>query len=184
VPSDRARQRRPPAALPRPRGRLNPRRGLARRPRDLRHLSAAAERTLGATLLADAGLNRNNGAFKNLAAAADVTGFLSRRGLIWEVYPATVRKDHLDFLRSVGNPYVGVGLQPFDSAVLAGVERKYDEARFEQTLQSLTEAASVAVEVIRASPATTLKVSGAIMDARAGCRAPGVSTTVLCCPRP
>ncbi len=107
---------------------------------------------LRAALLADAGLNLNNGAFKNLRAAADATGFLSRRGLICEVYPATVRPDHLEFLRGVGNPYVGVGLQSFDSAVLAGVERKYDEARFEQILQSLTEVAQVAVEVIMGLP--------------------------------
>jgi radical SAM superfamily enzyme YgiQ (UPF0313 family) len=110
---------------------------------------------LGATLLADAGLNLNNSAFQNLRAAADATGFLQRRGLICEVYPATVRKDHLDFLRNVGNPYVGVGLQSFDTAVLAGVERKYDEARFEQTLQSLTEVASVAVEIIMGLPGDT-----------------------------
>ncbi len=38
----------------------------------------------------DAGLNLNNGAFKNLRAAADATGFLARRGLIYEVYPATL----------------------------------------------------------------------------------------------
>jgi radical SAM superfamily enzyme YgiQ (UPF0313 family) len=107
---------------------------------------------LGATLLADAGLNLNNGAFQNLRAAADATGFLSRRGLICEVYPATVRPDHLAFLKGVGNAYVGVGLQSFDTAVLAGVERKYDEARFEKTLQSLTEVASVAVEVIMGLP--------------------------------
>ena len=110
---------------------------------------------LGATLLADAGLNLNNGAFQNLRAAADATGFLSTRGLICEVYPATVRPDHLDFLRAVGNPYVGVGLQSFDTAVLAGVERKYDEARFEQTLQSLTEVAHVAVEIIMGLPGDT-----------------------------
>ena len=66
---------------------------------------------LGAALLADAGLNLNNGAFQNLRAAAENTGFLSGRGLICEVYPATVRPDHLEFLRAVGNPYVGVGLQ-------------------------------------------------------------------------
>jgi radical SAM superfamily enzyme YgiQ (UPF0313 family) len=107
---------------------------------------------LGAALLADAGLNLNNGAFQNLRAAAENTGFLSGRGLICEVYPATVRPDHLAFLRAVGNPYVGVGLQSFDTAVLAGVERKYDEARFEKTLQSLTEVAHVAVEVIMGLP--------------------------------
>lgn len=107
---------------------------------------------LRAALLADAGLNLNNGAFLNLRKAADCTGFLAGRGLICEVYPATVRRDHLDFLRGVGNPYVGVGLQSFDTAVLAGVERKYDEARFEQTLYALTEVAHVAVEVIMGLP--------------------------------
>jgi hypothetical protein len=103
-------------------------------------------------LLADAGLNLNNGAFLNLRTAVEQTGFLAGRGLICEVYPAKVRQDHLDFLRAVGNPYVGVGLQSFDSAVLAQVERKYDEARFEQTLHALGEVAKVAVEVIMGLP--------------------------------
>ena len=44
--------------------------------------------------------------------------------------------------------YVGVGLQSFDNKVLANVERKYDEARFDQTLHELGEVASLAVEVI------------------------------------
>lgn len=107
---------------------------------------------LGAALLADAGLNLNNGAFQNLRAAAERTGFLSGRGLICEVYPATVRRDHLDFLRTINDPYVGVGLQSFDTNVLAQLERKYDEARFEETLQALTEVAHVAVEVIMGLP--------------------------------
>ncbi len=110
---------------------------------------------LRGALLADAGLNLNNGAFRNLAAAAERTGFLTGRGLICEVYPATVRKDHLDFLRSVGNAYVGVGLQSFDSEVLAQVDRKYDAARFEQTLHALGEVAKVAVEIIMGLPGDT-----------------------------
>jgi radical SAM superfamily enzyme YgiQ (UPF0313 family) len=107
---------------------------------------------LGAALLADAGLNLNNAAFRNLREAAERTGFLGERGLICEVYPATVRREHLDFLRSIGSPHVGVGLQSFDSEVLAHVERKYDEARFEETLHALTEVASVAVEIIMGLP--------------------------------
>jgi hypothetical protein len=102
----------------------------------------------GAARLAGAGLNLNAGAFHNLRAAAEETGFFAGRGLICEVYPATVRREHLDFLRGVGDAYVGVGLQSFDSAVLAQVERKYDEARFEQTLGALGEVAHVAVKVI------------------------------------
>lgn len=117
--------------------------------------AAMAGLGLRAALLADAGLNLNHGAFHNLRAAAEETGFLAARGLICEVYPATVRRDHLDFLRAVGDAYVGVGLQSFDTAVLAQVERKYDEARFEQTLHALGEVASVAVEVIMGLPGDT-----------------------------
>jgi len=107
---------------------------------------------LGAALLADAGLNLNQAAFQNLREAAERTGFLAHRGLICEVYPAKVRREHLDFLAGVGNAYVGVGLQSFDNKVLAHVERKYDEARFEETLAALAEVATLAVEIIVGLP--------------------------------
>jgi hypothetical protein len=107
---------------------------------------------LGAALLADAGLNLNQAAFHNLRDAASRSGFLSRRGLICEVYPAKVRREHLDFLAGVGNAYVGVGLQSFDNKVLANVERKYDEARFEETLRALAQVATLAVEIIVGLP--------------------------------
>jgi radical SAM superfamily enzyme YgiQ (UPF0313 family) len=114
---------------------------------------AAMERIgLNAALLADAGLNLNQAAFHNLQLAAKQTGFLSERGLICEVYPAKVRREHIDFLSEIGNAYVGVGLQSFDNTVLANVERKYDEARFEETLRALGEVATVAVEVIVGLP--------------------------------
>ncbi len=113
---------------------------------------AIGELGLRSALLADAGLNLNHAAFQNLRAAADQTGFLKRRGLICEVYPAKVRREHLDFLSGVGDPYVGVGLQSFDNAVLANVERKYDEARFEATLGALGDVAKVAVEIILGLP--------------------------------
>jgi radical SAM superfamily enzyme YgiQ (UPF0313 family) len=107
---------------------------------------------LGAALLADAGLNLNQAAFNNLRYAADRSGFLARRGLICEVYPAKVRREHLDFLAGVGNAYVGVGLQSFDNKVLANVERKYDEARFDETLRALGQVATLAVEIIVGLP--------------------------------
>jgi hypothetical protein len=107
---------------------------------------------LGAALLADAGLNLNQAAFNNLRDAASRSGFLSRRGLICEVYPAKVRREHLDFLAGVGNAYVGIGLQSFDNKVLANVERKYDEARFEETLRALAQVATLAVEIIVGLP--------------------------------
>jgi hypothetical protein len=110
---------------------------------------------LGAALLADAGLNLNQAAFNNLREAAGRSGFLTRRGLICEVYPAKVRREHLDFLAGVGNAYVGVGLQSFDNKVLANVERKYDEARFDETLHALGEVATLAVEIIVGLPGDT-----------------------------
>ena len=113
---------------------------------------AMAPAGVRAVLLADAGLNLNNGAFQNLRHAAEETGFLAQRGLICEVYPATVRADHLAFLRQIGQAHVGVGLQSFDPAVLAQVDRKYDEARFEQTLDQLCAVAQVAIEIILGLP--------------------------------
>ena len=100
----------------------------------------------------DAGLNLNQHAFRNLREAADRTGFFAARHLICEVYPAKVRREHIDFLASVHKPLVGVGLQSFDNAVLKHVERHYDEARFEDTLGQLREVAQVAVEIILGLP--------------------------------
>ena len=114
--------------------------------------AAMARIGLGAALLADAGLNLNQAAFHNLQIAARETGFLAHRGLICEVYPAKVRQEHLDFLAGVGNAYVGVGLQSFDNKVLANVERKYDEARFDDTLRALGQVATLAVEIIVGLP--------------------------------
>src|SRR5262249_46524399 len=60
--------------------------------------------------------------------------------------------EHLDFLGSVRGAYVGIGLQSFDNAVLANVERNYDEKRFDQTFEKLREVASIAVEIILGLP--------------------------------
>jgi radical SAM superfamily enzyme YgiQ (UPF0313 family) len=113
---------------------------------------AIAENGRSTLLLVDAGLNLNKAAFTNLSAAAEQTGFLDDRNLICEVYPAKVRDEHLKFLDSVGNPHIGVGLQSFDSTVLSGVERKYDEARFNNILTDLRSVASLAIEIILGLP--------------------------------
>ena len=52
----------------------------------------------------------------------------------------------------MGSPYVGVGLQSFDKEVLSHVERSYDEARFEDNLERLTDVAPVAIEIIMGLP--------------------------------
>ena len=106
----------------------------------------------GGALLVDAGLNLNPHAFANLRKAADDHGFFESRMLICEVYPAKVREEHISFLRGIGQPLVGIGLQSFDNGVLKHVERSYDEQRFEQTFAELSSVAGVAVEIILGLP--------------------------------
>jgi radical SAM superfamily enzyme YgiQ (UPF0313 family) len=120
-----------------------------------REFDGMARQPVQGALLVDAGLNLNPNAFRNLREAADRHGFFAERSLICEVYPAKVRPEHLEFLGSVGNALVGIGLQSFDSDVLAHVERSYDEARFEQTLHALKAVAGVAIEIIMGLPGDT-----------------------------
>lgn len=120
-----------------------------------REFDGMARQPVMGALLVDAGLNLNPNAFRNLREAADRHGFFEHRSLICEVYPAKVRPEHLAFLASVGNALVGIGLQSFDNEVLAKVERSYDEARFEQTLQALKSTAGVAIEIILGLPGDT-----------------------------
>jgi radical SAM superfamily enzyme YgiQ (UPF0313 family) len=133
--------------------------GTLESPRRVRSVDGLREEFAGiaragaqGALLVDAGLNLNAGAFRNLRAAVEQSGFLRERHLICEVYPAKVRQEHIDFLAGVHRPMVGVGLQSFDSKVLANVERSYDEARFEDTLAQLKSVAGVAVEIILGLP--------------------------------
>jgi len=130
-----------------------------KRAREVDHLCAEfagmARHGVGGALEVDAGLNLNQHAFRHLREAADRSGFFRDRHLICEVYPAKVKQEHIDFLSSVGRALVGVGLQSFDNAVLAHVERSYDEARFEDTLQQLVGVADVAVEIILGLPGDT-----------------------------
>ena len=109
----------------------------------------------GGALLVDAGLNLNPHAFNHLREAADRNGFFESRMLICEVYPAKVRAEHVNFLRGIGQPLVGIGLQSFDNGVLAHVERSYDESRFDQTFGELSSVAGVAVEIILGLPGDT-----------------------------
>jgi radical SAM superfamily enzyme YgiQ (UPF0313 family) len=120
-----------------------------------REFDGMARQPVQGALLVDAGLNLNPAAFACLREAAEGHGFFERRSLICEVYPAKVRREHIDFLGSIGRALVGVGLQSFDNAVLAHVDRRYDEARFEQTLQALRAVAGVAVEIILGLPGDT-----------------------------
>ncbi len=117
--------------------------------------SGIARTGVPGALLVDAGLNLNARAFQNLRAAADKSGFLRERHLICEVYPAKVKREHIEFLAAAYKPLVGIGLQSFDNKVLAHVERSYDEAKFEDTLAALKSVAGVAIEIILGLPGDT-----------------------------
>lgn len=132
-----------------------------RRVRSRGHLAAeleAAERLAPrGAILVDAGLNLNEPAFAELAAAARDTGFFRDRRLICEVYPARVADRHLDFLAGVGAPLIGVGLQSFDPTALATVERSFDERRFADNVAALATLGHVAIEIIVGLPGDGLR---------------------------
>ena len=115
-------------------------------------LEAMARNNCNGTLLVDAGLNLNGRAFRELDLAAQQTGFFRERKLICEVYPAKIRDEHLKFLENISEPLVGIGLQSFDNSVLANVERRYEEERFDANVRSLTDIAHVAIEIIMGLP--------------------------------
>lgn len=127
-----------------------------RRVRSRGHLAAefeaAARLAPRGAILVDAGLNLNEPAFTELAAAARDTGFFRDRRLICEVYPARIADRHLDFLAGVGKPLIGVGLQSFDPTALATVERSFDERRFADNVAALGRLGHVAIEIIVGLP--------------------------------
>lgn len=120
-------------------------------------LQAFARTGVSGALLVDAGLNLNAHSFKHLDEAARRSGFFEERQLICEVYPGKVGPVHIDFLRRVGHPLVGVGLQSFDDSVLANVERSMDQGRFDDNLHQLTEVSRVAIEIIMGLPGDGLE---------------------------
>ena len=120
-------------------------------------LAAAARLAPRGAILVDAGLNLNEPAFAELAAAARDTGFFRDRRLICEVYPARIADRHLDFLAGVGAPLIGVGLQSFDPTALATVERSFDERRFADNVAALGRLGHVAIEIIVGLPGDGLR---------------------------
>ena len=120
-----------------------------------RELEAFRRLEAPAVFLLDAGLNLNAKAFKALRQAAKETGVLRDRQLWAEIYPASVRDEHLDFLQEIGPTYLGVGLQSRDPEVLRLHQRFTDSPRFEQAMARLTEFAAVEVQIIMGLPGDT-----------------------------
>ena len=108
-----------------------------------------------AVFLLDAGLNLNAKAFRNLAEAAAETGAL-RNTLFWaEIYPSSIRDEHLRFLQDIGPAYLGVGLQSRDPEVLRLHQRAGAGPRFEEAVRKLAAVTEIELQVIFGLPGDT-----------------------------
>jgi len=103
-------------------------------------------------ILVDAALNLNAAAFRNLAAAEAEAGFFAEATLLCELYPSKLKDEHLDFLSGLKRPQVSVGLQSYDSEVLARLRRPFDADRFETVVAEVTSVAEVVIEIILGLP--------------------------------
>jgi radical SAM superfamily enzyme YgiQ (UPF0313 family) len=110
-----------------------------------------AAKTEGA-MMVDAALNLNARAFESLRAAEEQVGYFKHRQLLCELYPSAMTDEHLAFLSRVERPHVGVGLQSMDPEVLAGLDRPFDERKFERVVKQVAEVAAVTVELILGLP--------------------------------
>ena len=103
-------------------------------------------------ILVDAALNLNAAAFKNLVAAEAEAGFFADATLLCELYPSKLKDEHMDFLAGLKTPQVSVGLQSYDSEVLARLRRPFDADRFEAVVGEVTSVAEVVIEIILGLP--------------------------------
>jgi radical SAM superfamily enzyme YgiQ (UPF0313 family) len=118
-----------------------------------RELAAFERLGIESVYLLDAGLNLNARAFRNLRAAFDGSSLKGRARFRCEVYPAHMTDEHLRFLHDVGTENVGIGLQSFDKEVLRGVERTFDERRFERVVSDVSSfVPETVVEIILGLP--------------------------------
>lgn len=118
----------------------------------VRELSVWKEGRAEGALMSDAGLNLNEHAFRNLAAAEAQVGFFAKHTLLCELYPNRVTPHHLEFLAGVHQPQVSVGLQSYDPEVLERVRRSFDEHKFHTVLEDLHQVSEVVIEIICGLP--------------------------------
>lgn len=100
----------------------------------------------------DAGLNLHARAFKNLVRADEQVRLLHDVDFACELYPSYVSDQQIDLLQAIARPIVGVGLQTYNPAALAAMERPFDPSRFEKNVARLAEVADTSVELIVGLP--------------------------------
>ena len=113
--------------------------------------------------LVDAGLNLNARSFKNLVEAEARTGFFQGRFLDTEVYPNTLKPEHLEFLGNARSN-VGLGLQTMNPVALERVNRPFKRDRFADVVSDLASVAKVSVEIIMGLPGDTPEGFRATID--------------------
>jgi radical SAM superfamily enzyme YgiQ (UPF0313 family) len=117
-----------------------------------RELRAFRRAEAPAIFLLDSGLNLNAKAFRNLREAATETGVMTEMQLWAEIYPSSIRQEHLDFLQEIGPTYLGVGMQTANEHVLKMHQRMADGPRFEESVRRLAAVTTVELQIIMGLP--------------------------------
>jgi radical SAM superfamily enzyme YgiQ (UPF0313 family) len=118
----------------------------------IRELEAFGRLEMNGGFLVDAALNLNSRAFHNLVAAERAVGFFASQPLSCEIYPSRIKAEHLELLARCRVHHVGIGVQSLNRAVLEGMQRPFDERRFEQSVIELADVAPCAAEIILGLP--------------------------------
>ncbi len=100
----------------------------------------------------DAAFNLSPRAFRNFAAAEREVRALGTRQVLGHVYPTYLKDEHLDLFDTFGRVELAVGIQSFDGAVLKGLGRPFDAARFARVLDELSGRYPIDLELILGLP--------------------------------
>lgn len=121
----------------------------------VRELEAYRQAGVVSVFNIDPALNLNARAFRHLMAAEQQVGFFKERALTFELYPSFVTDEQLDFFSTLKVMHVGIGVDSFDEAVLARVNRKFSPKRFETVVERLHGVGRVMGHLIMGLPGDT-----------------------------
>ncbi|RMG10782.1 MAG: radical SAM protein [Deltaproteobacteria bacterium] len=100
----------------------------------------------------DAGFNLSARGFRNLIDAEREVGLFASCHAYGHVYPTHLKPEHVDAIAAFERVQLAVGIQSFDPAVLAEVQRPFDMGRFERMLEHLRGRMSLSMELILGLP--------------------------------
>ncbi len=131
--------------------------------------------------LVDAGLNLNSKAFRNFARAEADIGLFREAKLYGSIYPSIVNDEHLEFLSRCKDPVMDVGVQSFNPAALAAMDRPFREERFEGVMHNLMQVCAPEPELIFGLPGDNPRAfkEGVLRLMQVGCRVRAFHCLVL-----